>query len=501
MNAGFLLTEDERRRQFNPADPMGVIADVGAAYPGMPQADVVGPMMTPPPVDKSQAVADYIAQYRKAADPSAVDAAREQSQRDTTIANMGQGLAQIFSAKGQAYGGRGPDTRAFDAMRQQAQQGVETAQNERQTAIQNYLAERGMQRQDVQDQYAARANERTETEYLRKTQKGSQEAQILAKSLNKLVPGSVPDPKNVSLADLDDVQKMIGMTATIQAQKDAAHTKQMLAQGEIKRKNAEDQRKLAVISSNPGGRNPGLRSLWNQVNAVTHAEGLAFPNGQPVLDKNGQLIVNEDLTPQFVDELKQAWARVVSGGGQTSMGEREKLEWDSVDKRVNSYIQYISNNPRSAEAGNYVRMVVDSINRQKQISANQYREAVVRNYMNAPSWREADPVGWANSLYKDTTLNGVPGVDAATEIGEKGDYIPRPLAKPGEENKQGGTSGLASSGAVRKEKQKHGDTTYIYEFDANGKQVAKYPEGGSPGGGTTAQNTEKKQDDKWWVEK
>ena len=124
---------------------------------------------------------------------------------------------------------------------------------------------------------------------------------------------------------------------------------------------------------------------------------------------------------------------LLSGAGGSSMGEREKLEFNSAYSQFQKGLGYLQNKPLDAGSGEYVRMVADSLNRQKQISENQLKEHVVRNFMNAGKWRAVDPDGWKDALYRATSFNGRPGVDADADINEKGTYTPKKVVAAGKE--------------------------------------------------------------------
>ena len=424
----FLTPEDE---EIQGQEPPSVVPP----QPVQPAVPPPAPMPAQPmgvvqPPDRQAAINQYLL-AKKQGDES-FSAAKERSQQMNTRANIGQGLGQIFSAKGQSYGARPPDTGVYDAMRQQAAQGLQTAQGDRQRNIQDYLTQNRLDRQGVTEG-------REDVQYARMNEKGTPEAQLLAQQINKFSPGAVADPKSVSLVDLNNIKQTVEFGANLEAKKSDAETNALMkksamddrARG-LADKEASTEKAKTLVESSPSGRNKYIRDLAQGINRAAHAEGMVYPDGTPVLDKNGELIINK-MTPQFIEELKQAWSMLLSGAGGSSMGEREKLEFNSAYSQFQKGLGYLQNKPLDAGSGEYVRMVADSLNRQKQISENQLKEHVVRVFMNASKWRAFDPDGWKEALYRVTSYNGRPGVDAAADINEKGTYTPKKVVAAGKE--------------------------------------------------------------------
>ena len=427
---GMPLTDEEQLQYQTPADPMAELPQVDSMPdPGM-QVNTP-PSVVDPEVQKREALKTYIMQkYNAAADPAGVDQAKADAREMESSANFQQGLGGLLTAKGQAYGGYKPDWTVQNSLRKTAQQGVEDAKGDREQKIQNYLTQNKLQRQGV-------VEGRDDEQYARINTKGTPEAKLLADKLNKIAPGSVPDTSTVSLADLENIRKSVEFDANLKAKKSTIDTNNAIRLTNISDKkkatldkDAYTERTKTLADSSPSGRNKYIRDLYNQSGRSVHIEGMVYPDGQPVLDKKGQLVINK-MTPQFVEELKQGWAQLLSGGGATSMGEREKLEFKSAYSQAQSLLGYIGNDPKDAGLGSYVRMVADSLNRQKQITENILKEQIAKNFMNAKKWRQSDPEDWKDALYRSTSFNGRPGVNIDTDFDERGLYIPRKLVEAG----------------------------------------------------------------------
>ncbi len=119
-----------------PDDPAGSPAPASAAAP-----------------DRDQVMRDYLAkQYGKAADDSGIKTAVEDARHQNFLANLGEGLHEMVTARGVANGAAPDSGRFFQGMRDQGQAGIAQASAARDQKVKGFLQTNQMNRQVAQDQ-------------------------------------------------------------------------------------------------------------------------------------------------------------------------------------------------------------------------------------------------------------------------------------------------------------------------------------------------------------
>ena len=80
--------------------------------------------------------------YEEMAKTGDIDAARKEAARNVNLANVGQGLEQMFKSRSVAHGGPGVDAAYWDAQRKGAQTGVDNAELDRRRKIEDYITKK-----------------------------------------------------------------------------------------------------------------------------------------------------------------------------------------------------------------------------------------------------------------------------------------------------------------------------------------------------------------------
>jgi len=80
--------------------------------------------------------------YEQMAKTGDIDTARKEAARNVNLANVGQGLEQMFKSRSVAHGGPGVDTAYWDAQRKGAQTGVDNAELDRRRKIEDYITKK-----------------------------------------------------------------------------------------------------------------------------------------------------------------------------------------------------------------------------------------------------------------------------------------------------------------------------------------------------------------------
>ena len=97
--------------------------------------------------------------YGKAADNSGVEAAQGRADRANNISNFGNALSSIVTAQGRAHGGDPVDTGFWKGIKQDAQQNLGNAREDRQAKIADYLTQQKLGKEGVQEMYAVKEME------------------------------------------------------------------------------------------------------------------------------------------------------------------------------------------------------------------------------------------------------------------------------------------------------------------------------------------------------
>ena len=102
--------------------------------------------------ERRNAINQYIlANYNKASDSSGVDDARKSANRTNTIANIGNALDSMVTAKGRVYGGAGPNNAYWQGLKSDAQGNLRGAEEDRKAKIADFISKQQMRRQGTQD--------------------------------------------------------------------------------------------------------------------------------------------------------------------------------------------------------------------------------------------------------------------------------------------------------------------------------------------------------------
>jgi hypothetical protein len=89
--------------------------------------------------------------YKKAASNRGVDEARVNADKLNMVGNVGHGLDRIFTAQSVAHKGPGADAGFWSGIKQQGQQGIRSAEDERRAKIEDYLTTQKMGREGAAD--------------------------------------------------------------------------------------------------------------------------------------------------------------------------------------------------------------------------------------------------------------------------------------------------------------------------------------------------------------
>ena len=89
--------------------------------------------------------------YEEMAKTGDIDAARKEAARNVNLANVGQGLEQMFKSRSVAHGGPGVDTAYWDAQRKGAQTGVDNAELDRRRKIEDYITKKKLGSESVSE--------------------------------------------------------------------------------------------------------------------------------------------------------------------------------------------------------------------------------------------------------------------------------------------------------------------------------------------------------------
>lgn len=314
---------------------------------------------TPPSDDDKRAAltAALQAKYGQAADPSGVQAALETRRQQNNIANIGQALQQFVQARGVAAGLK-PDYSGWDHLRQQGEQGVQTAQAQRQQSIQDFL-----QKNALQEQVAR--NMREQGSY---DQKMAAEKFALQQEQDSARPDSDKSKTAVSLAEanfphvfdgLTDAQKAgltyndiknIGLPATEAATRDKMAVE--AARARLQTQLSEKQRQADTAFAGQFGKlsqdyNKAKAELDNQAaltDQAAHSNGGiagALVKGGALHEALGRVSQGElgmAVDPSLVERAKRLWGQISEGKSLTDKDVQEyqaiqKAARDSLDQR------------------------------------------------------------------------------------------------------------------------------------------------------------------------
>ena len=176
--------------------------------------------------NKRQAIVNYLKnQYGASADKTELQNARVSADRTNLIANVGNGLDTMFTARSAAYGGQGADNKYWGGLKADAQERVNQATGDRTASIQDFTNQNNLGRQGIQD-FAVQENNDYET--ARRTP-GTPQSLAAVNSFNKIFGEKMRlDPSTYSAID---VEKMV-KTQMAKEQQDANNSR-FNSQGDI----------------------------------------------------------------------------------------------------------------------------------------------------------------------------------------------------------------------------------------------------------------------------
>lgn len=304
--------------------------------------------------------------YAEAANSSELKAARERQDNKDVIAAIGRAVQGFVTANGQAYGYK-PDDSAFSGLEKSGERGVANAEMDRQNRIKAYLQQREMERQGVQDKYAANAEQRAQGEYERKPIEAQKERDFRDKELNQRITAHHEDVaeqgKNRANAAAIAAQAHKDALVARQAEKDAAATA----------KTEKDQKE-------------SYTHLRHDLESF-RGNGAAQQAAKDVLsaDKALQMVRNRDpntLTTQDLSLLAGEMAKIATGGVPTEHGQQSLMPSNLATKAAELQ-NFLSSNPTNAQAGEYVKKNLHYLEDMKNIAADtvaDYRRNVAKGY-------------------------------------------------------------------------------------------------------------------------
>ena len=514
---------DDEETNYNPlqgTEPMGpqplsdpLSAPVQPVQPALPPATPVSGQQLVQSQgvqpDRQAAINQYITAKRQGDEGFA--AAQDKAASDTRTANIMQGVGDLFSAKGQSYGARPQDPGVYNAIRQSAAQGLQNDAVDKRQAVQDYLTEKQLGRQDTQDLVAAQGAQRDQALFDEKHKGGTPASMAYANMAKKLFPQlKAITAQTASIAEVEAALKPIEYKESVDAKRLVAAD---LNARRSDRDTSQRYEKENIIAQQSNPASPGrasrvLGDFYRQLARVNKANGILFEknNGNPVFNSKGELEV-ENLPMVKVHEYIAAWVSAVNNGQAMHEGQRESVTPENINSKIAELVTKYNSAPSPANQQAFLRSLADSMLVEDKITRNMAAESVVGIHNNLQTLKTKNPDLWA--LYVKNNIKPFdPDFQIDRDIDEKGSYIPKESIT--NSKKRGGGNGISSninSGAVRSEKQMHNGTSYIYEFDKDGTVINAYPEGGSGGApAASAQNTPKKKEDprfpdRWWEEK
>ncbi len=410
----------------------------GAADEDEPDDGDSEPDAAPAEPDRQQTMKDYLAKkYGEASDDSGIKSAIDDAKGTTKMANVLQGLAGMGGAAG-VGSGYTPDHSGFDNIRKQAKDNVAQAMGERQQKIQDFVQQNVMNRQAAQDQMT------------KGTYDNQQKAAKLTQDMN--------DPKSDYSAAMRapfvqlwgdqlegaDVEKMSasqmhtladqlekkatieGHSKDVQTRADAtteaakgrnqAHADNVAAAkaraDEIKTTKEEDkiakeEHKLSE-AMDPNRNRAGLKAQeQGRLNNADRAAALIY-------DDNGKEL---NLNPEQMGEAAQAWAAMIGNGSVQADAAVTRLLPHTASGKIADVKQWITGEPQGADQQAFLKMMGDSIRREKAVAYSHLRKAQVQAAAGSRTFREKYPDKF-NAIVQSA------GIDPS-EIDEKWQYAPK----------------------------------------------------------------------------
>lgn len=247
------------------------------------------------PLDRDAAIRDFVSkQYAKVADDSGIKKARDDAGRKNMLAGIFSGLQQIVTARGVANGMKPDDGKTWQALRDQGQQGIAQAQNERNNAINGFLRQNALNHQLTQDMLT-----RGSIEQKQQAAKREADRQDPGSTTSKAMQGQVKGLWGDQLGDID----VSGMSAA-QLEKLSGH---LDAKDKIQERGREadariDASKAARDEANSRrGAIEEDRATKKETAAKTKADekkGTNFKN------MNGEMLGQGRAPPDFKQALK-----------------------------------------------------------------------------------------------------------------------------------------------------------------------------------------------------
>lgn len=288
-----------------------------------------------PPAQKQSAIQQYLSLIKGGNDQIA--AAQQRAHRTNTIANIGDALETMAKANSMAHGGAGVDSSFYQGLKQQGQQGVAQAQNQRDAAIKSYLQQKqlGTQADDNDPQSAA-----------------SQGAQKLFSLTHPGITGGMSGMSKAQLdsasTSADKLQDLLSTTANkkmqIAADQDKAETKSgdtSVASGEPTKGQLKAYTDL------------NQRIVQFRGNQQVQRAAMGVGSGKRALDLISLYPDPNQMPPDKANLLATEIAAMATGGVPTEAG-AHNVAADTVASRWAQFVQKVGNEPTGAQLGAFI---------------------------------------------------------------------------------------------------------------------------------------------------
>lgn len=146
--------------------------------------------------------------------------------------------------------------------------------------------------------------------------------------------------------------------------------------------------------------------------------------------ENAEALIQGALDPNELDarqvyELAKVLDRVLSQGGTTVAG-AEHLDIDTARKRLGKQIEFFTNKRQGAGAGDFVKNIAHTLEREKRLAQNQIRGAQKKLLASYGDLEKKNPEKWA-AIMKEHGLDSEPAAEGSSDPDMKG-AAPAPSA-------------------------------------------------------------------------
>lgn len=361
-------------------DVQPVVAPQAAPVPS------VLPTASPNESAKEQAIRDHIQQqYAAANDGAGITQAKERAQRSNNIANFADAFESLAKSNSMAHGGSGVDTGFYQGIKQQGQQGIQQAVDERQAKVNEFLKQNAIQRQVAQDAIAHGTAEQQQKAAKYINDRNDPQSQVSQNSVNTA---------RATFRDFANIDQVIkpGMSAVEVGEavkgleaKTKVDTSKTLKDAVISHQNqAQADRKNQL-------------ALTSFTNASEIAEGKKAPhyiqvafdgisNGQKAQDIIDQYPNYNDMPSEQVSILTAEMAKIAQGGLASDHATAQQ-ESKSFISDYEKFMSKVDNKPTGAQLGEFIKQkktYLDNMMSTNQETINKFQRGIFNAH--APSF-------------------------------------------------------------------------------------------------------------------